>query len=55
VHGLVAAQEDQLAGFAHLVPTTWAAHPTCYLADLNVAKQWRAVDVARRLIEPVYA
>jgi GNAT superfamily N-acetyltransferase len=57
VHGLVAEQEDQLAGLAHLVlhPTTWATHPTCYLEDLYVAKQWRGADVARRLIEAVYA
>jgi hypothetical protein len=43
VHGLVAEQEDRLTGFAHLVlhPTTWAIHPTCYLEDLYVAKQWR--------------
>jgi hypothetical protein len=43
VHGLVGEKGDQLAGFAHLVlhPTTWAAHPTCYLEDLYVAKQWR--------------
>jgi GNAT superfamily N-acetyltransferase len=57
VHGLVAEQEDQLAGFAHLVlhPTTWAMHPTCYLEDLYVAKQWRGGDVAHRLIAAVYA
>jgi len=57
VHGLVAEQEDQLAGLAHLVlhPTTWATHPTCYLEDLYVAKPWRGGGVARRLIEAVYA
>jgi GNAT superfamily N-acetyltransferase len=57
VYGLGAEQEDQLAGFAHLVlhPTTWATHPTCYLEDLYVAKEWRGADVARRLIEAVYA
>jgi GNAT superfamily N-acetyltransferase len=57
VYGLVAEQEDQLAGFAHLVlhPTTWATHPTCYLEDLYVAKPWRGGDIARRLIEAVYA
>jgi GNAT superfamily N-acetyltransferase len=56
VHGLVAEQEDHLAGFAHLVlhPTTWATHPTCYLEDLYVAKPWRGGDVARRLIAAVY-
>ena len=57
VHGLVAEQEDHLAGLAHLVlhPTTWATHPTCYLEDLYVAKSWRGGDVAHRLIEAVYA
>jgi GNAT superfamily N-acetyltransferase len=57
VHGLVAEQEDQLAGFAHLVlhPTTSAIHPTCYLEDLYVAKPWRGGNVARRPIEAVYA
>jgi len=40
VHGLVAEQEDHLAGLAHLVlhPTTWATHLSCYLEDLYVAK-----------------
>jgi len=56
-HGLVAEQEDHLAGLAHLVlyPTTWATYPTCYLEDLYVAKPWRGGDVAHRLIEAVYA
>jgi GNAT superfamily N-acetyltransferase len=56
VHGLVAEQEAQLAGLAHLVlhPTTWATHPTCYLEDLYVAKQLRGGDVAHRLIDAVY-
>jgi GNAT superfamily N-acetyltransferase len=57
VHGLVAEQEDQLAGLAHLVlhPTTWSTHPTCYLEDLYVAKSSRGGDVAHRLIGAVYA
>jgi hypothetical protein len=57
VHGLVAEQEDQLAGLAYLVlhPTTWATYPTCYLEDLYAAKQWRGCDVAKRLIAAVYA
>ena len=57
VHGLVAELDDHLAGIAHLVlhPTTWATHPTCYLEDLYVAKPWRGGDVARRLIQAVYA
>jgi GNAT superfamily N-acetyltransferase len=57
VHVLVAEQEDQLAGFAHLVlhSTTWATHPSCYLEDLYVAKQSRRGDVANRLIAAVYA
>ena len=52
VHGLVAEQEDQLAGLAHLVlhPATWATHPTCYVEDLYVGKSWRVGGVARRLI-----
>ena len=57
VHGLVAEQDDQLAGLAHLIlhPTTWATRPTCYLEDLYVAKPWRGRNIARRLIEAVYA
>jgi GNAT superfamily N-acetyltransferase len=56
VHGLVAEQEDQLAGFAHLVfhPTTWSTHPSCYLEDLYVAKPWRGGDIAQRFIQAVY-
>jgi GNAT superfamily N-acetyltransferase len=57
VHGLVAEQEDHLAGLAHLVlhPNTWATHLPCYLEDLCVAKPWRGGDVAHRLIAAVYA
>ena len=57
VHGLVAEQDDQLVGLAHVIvhATTWATHPTCYLEDLYVAKPWRGQDAARRLIEAVYA
>jgi GNAT superfamily N-acetyltransferase len=57
VHGLVAEQDDQLVGLAHLIvhATTWATHPTCYLEDLYVAKLWRGQDIARRLIEAAYA
>ena len=57
VHGLVAEQEDHLAGLAHLGlhPTTRATHPTCYLEDLYVATQWRGGDVAHRLIEAASA
>ena len=57
VHGLVAEQEDHLAGLAHLGlhPTTRATHPTCYLEDLYVAKPWRGGDVAHQLIDAVYA
>jgi GNAT superfamily N-acetyltransferase len=57
VHGLVAEREDQLAGLAHLVlhPTMWATHPTCYLEDVYAAKAVGRRDVARRLIEAVYA
>jgi GNAT superfamily N-acetyltransferase len=54
---LVAEQEDQLAGLAHLVLhlTTWATHPTCYLEYLYVGKPWRGGDIAHRLIEAVDA
>jgi GNAT superfamily N-acetyltransferase len=57
VRGLVAEQEDHLAGLAHVVlhPTTWATDPTCYLEDLYVAKAWRGRNIAHRLIEAVYA
>jgi len=57
VHGLVAEQNGQLAGFAHLImhPTTWAIGPTCYLEDLYIAKAWRGRDIARQLINAVYA
>ena len=57
VHGLVAEQDDQLVGLAHVIlhPTTWAARPTCYLEDLYIAKPWRGRNISRRLIEAVYA
>jgi GNAT superfamily N-acetyltransferase len=57
VHGLVAEQDGQLVGLAHLIlhPTTWATRPTCYLEDLYVAKPWRGRNIARRLIKAVYA
>jgi len=57
VHGLVAEDDSQLVGLAHVImhATTWATRPTCYLEDLYVAKQWRGRDIARRLIEAVYA
>ena len=57
VHGLVAEQDNQLVGLAHLIvhATTWATCPTCYLEDLYVAKPWRGQDIARRLIEAAYA
>jgi GNAT superfamily N-acetyltransferase len=57
VHGIVAEQDGELAGFAHVIihPTTWATRPSCYLEDLYVAKPWRGQAIARRLIEAVYA
>jgi GNAT superfamily N-acetyltransferase len=57
VHGLVAEQDGELVGLAHLIlhPTTWATRPACYLEDLYVAKPWRGRDIARRLIASVYA
>jgi hypothetical protein len=57
VHGLVAEQEDQLAGLAHLVlhPTTWAHVPDLLPGRPLRRKQWRGCDVAKRLIAAVYA
>jgi GNAT superfamily N-acetyltransferase len=57
VHGLVAEQDDHLLGLAHMIlhPTTWSTRVTCYLEDLYVAKPWRGRNIARRLIDAVYA
>ena len=57
IHGLVAEQDRQLVGLAHLIlhPTTWATRPSCYLEDLFIAKPWRGQGLARQLIEAVYA
>jgi GNAT superfamily N-acetyltransferase len=57
VHGIVAEQDGRLMGLAHLImhPTTWATGPTCYLEDLYVDRQSRGRNIARRLIEAVYA
>jgi GNAT superfamily N-acetyltransferase len=57
VHGIVAEQDGHLMGLAHLIlhPTTWATSLTCYLEDLYVDRQWRGRNIARRLIEAVYA
>jgi GNAT superfamily N-acetyltransferase len=57
VHGLVAEQDGELVGLAHLIlhPTTWATRPACYLEDLYVAKPWRGRNIARQLIAAVYA
>jgi GNAT superfamily N-acetyltransferase len=54
---IVAEQDDHLMGLAHLImhPTTWATGPTCYLEDLYVDRQSRGRNLARRLIEAVYA
>jgi len=56
VHGLLAEQDGQLIGFAHLImhPTTWASSPSCYLEDLYIAKSSRGQGVGRQLIEAVY-
>lgn len=56
VHGLVAEEDGQLIGFAHLImhPTTWASSPSCYLEDLYIAKSSRGRGVGRQLIEAVY-
>lgn len=57
VHGLVAEQQGELVGLAHVIlhPTTWALRPSCYLEDLYIAKPWRGSGIGRRLIEAVYA
>ena len=57
VHGLVAEQDAHLKGLAHVImhATTWATRPTCYLEDLYVDRQSRGQNIARRLIEAVYA
>jgi len=57
VYGLVAEEDDHLLGLAHMIlhPTTWSTRVTCYLEDLYVAKPWRGRNIARRLIEAVYA
>ena len=56
VHGVVAEEDGQLIGFAHLImhPTTWASDPSCYLEDLYITKSFRGRGVARQLIEAVY-
>ena len=57
VHGLVAEQQGELVGLAHLIlhPTTWAVRPSCYLEDLYIAKPWRGRGIGRALIEGIYA
>jgi GNAT superfamily N-acetyltransferase len=57
VHGVVAEQQGELVGLAHLIlhPTTWAVRPSCYLEDLYIAKPWRGGGIGRRLMEAVYA
>jgi GNAT superfamily N-acetyltransferase len=57
VHGLVAEQQGELAGLAHVIlhPTTWSVRPSCYLEDLYIAKPWRGSGLGRRMIEAVYA
>ncbi len=44
-------------GIVHLVfhSSTWFTRPACYMEDLFVARGARGFDVARRLIETVYA
>ena len=54
VHGLVPT-EDQLAGLAHLGLHPPPGQPGLLPGRLYVAKPWRGADVARRLIEAVYA
>jgi GNAT superfamily N-acetyltransferase len=57
VHGIVAEQDGHLIGLAHLImhSTTWATGQTCYLEDLYVDRQSRGRNIARLLIEAVYA
>lgn len=56
VYGLLAEQDGQLIGFAHLImhPTTWASSPSCYLEDLYITRSFRGRGVGRQLIEAVY-
>jgi GNAT superfamily N-acetyltransferase len=56
VYGLLAEQDGQLIGFAHLImhPTTWASSPSCYLEDLYITRSSRGRGVGRQLIEAVY-
>ena len=56
VRGVVAEENGELIGFAHLImhPTTWASGPSCYLEDLYITKSSRGRGVARQLIEAVY-
>ena len=56
-HGLVAAHEGRLVGFAHYLfhPSTWALQEICYLEDLFVDPAARGQGVGRALIHAVYA
>ncbi|MDQ2895674.1 MAG: GNAT family N-acetyltransferase [Actinomycetota bacterium] len=56
--GLVAVDgEDRPIGLAHLVfhAATWSATSSCYLEDLFVGRARRGGEVARALIDAVYA
>jgi len=52
VHGLVAAREEKLIGFAHCLfqRSTWLVNARCYLQDLYVSAAERGGGVGRALI-----
>jgi GNAT superfamily N-acetyltransferase len=52
VHGLVAAREETLIGFAHCLfqRSTWLVNARCYLQDLYVSPVERGGGVGRALI-----
>jgi GNAT superfamily N-acetyltransferase len=56
-HGLVAACDGELVGFAHYLfhRSTWAVQEICYLEDLFVNPATRGQGVGRALIHAVYA
>jgi len=53
MHLLVASEEEELLGFAHLIfhQTTISPNPTCYLQDLFVAPEARRRGIAEQLIK----
>jgi GNAT superfamily N-acetyltransferase len=57
LHGLIAARDAALLGFAHYLfhPTSWSLRENCYLEDLYVDPAARGSGVGRALIQAVYA